>query len=108
MSNVGAITKAVRNSASETSTTFGGVCCRPSALRRNDSTTTMRVNDVTITKIDGASDSTVNRAMSWTMLPVDDAPLPRSSVKDCAKAGEAMTVNRVASASFFMGSAPLA
>ena len=43
---------------------LGGVCCVPSALRRNDSTTMMRVNEVIITRIDGASVSTVSSASS--------------------------------------------
>ena len=47
------MTNAVTNSASEISTAFGGVCCRPSAERRKASTTTMRVNEVTMTRIEG-------------------------------------------------------
>jgi hypothetical protein len=34
------------------------------AVRSSDRTTTMRVNEVIITRIDGASDSTVSRAIS--------------------------------------------
>jgi hypothetical protein len=50
---------AVTNRASEISTAFGGVCCRPSAERRNASTTTTRVNEVIMTRIEGARLSTV-------------------------------------------------
>src|SRR5688500_4598205 len=35
-------------------TTFGGTCCRPSALRSRPSTTTILVNEVTITATNGA------------------------------------------------------
>ena len=41
----------------------------PSAVRNSGSTTTMRVNKVIITRIDGASDSTVNSAINQ----LDDA-----------------------------------
>ena len=44
----------VANRASEISTALGGVCCRPSAVRKKARTTTIRVKDVTITTIDGA------------------------------------------------------
>ena len=62
--STGPMTKAVRKSASEMTTEFGGEVAVPSAVRNSDSTTTMRVNDVIITKIDGASESTVNSAIS--------------------------------------------
>src|SRR5262245_54916222 len=46
-------------------TTFGGTCCRPSALRSRLSTTTILVKDVTITATNGASASpTTVRMMS--------------------------------------------
>ena len=60
----GPITKAVRNSASEITTELGGAVAVPSAVRSSDSTTTMRVNEVIMTKIDGASDSTVISAIN--------------------------------------------
>ncbi len=41
------MTKPVRKSARLISTTLGGVCWMPSALRRKDSTTMMRVKEVT-------------------------------------------------------------
>ena len=43
-------------------TALGGAVAVPSAVRNSESTTTMRVNDVIITRIEGASDSTVNSA----------------------------------------------
>ena len=43
---------------------------RPIAVRSSDSTTTMRVNEVTMIRIDGASDSTVIRPTSWTARSV--------------------------------------
>jgi hypothetical protein len=44
-------------------TVFAGAVAVPSAVRRSDSTTTMRVNDVIMTRMEGASDSTVNSAI---------------------------------------------
>ena len=46
-------------SARPLSTTFGGTCCSPSALRSRLSTTTSLVNEVTITATKGASASTI-------------------------------------------------
>ena len=57
----------MRNTASEMTTEFGGAVAVPSAVRRRDSTTTMRVNDVIMTRIDSASDNTVRSAISWVM-----------------------------------------
>ena len=68
------MTKAVRNRASEMTTEFGGEVAVPSAVRNSDSTTTIRVNDVIITRIDGASDSTVNSAISWMMRSFSPPP----------------------------------
>ena len=45
-------------------TEFGGEVAVPSAVRSSDSTTTMRVNEVMITRIDGAGDSTVSSAIN--------------------------------------------
>src|ERR1700736_1015179 len=56
----GFITKNVSSSESPTSTCVGGTCCVPSAVRTNDSTMTMRVNDVSSTSIVGASVTTVS------------------------------------------------
>jgi hypothetical protein len=61
---VGAMTKAVRNSARLTMTPFGGAVCVPMAERRSESTTTIRVKDVTITRMEGASARTVTSATS--------------------------------------------
>jgi len=46
---------------------LGGAVAVPSAVRNSNSPTTMRVNDVIMTRIDGASDSTVKSAISWMM-----------------------------------------
>ncbi len=62
--NVGAITKAVRNIARLTITAFGGAVWVPIAVRSSDSTTTIRVNEVTMIRIDGARLSTVISATS--------------------------------------------
>ena len=61
----------MRNIASDTSTLLGGLCCRPSAVRSNDSTTTMRTKLVIMIRIDGAIDSTVIRATICTMRSVN-------------------------------------
>ena len=58
------MTKAVRNKAGEMTTEFGGEVAVPSAVRSSDGTTTMRVNEVMITRIDGAGDSTVSSAIN--------------------------------------------
>ena len=65
--------KNVRNIASPTSTWFGGTCWVPSAWRRNASTITIRVNEVTITNSAGASDRTVSSRTICTARPADDA-----------------------------------
>ena len=72
------MTKMVRNSASETITELGGAVWRPIAVRSSDSTTTMRVKLVTITRIDGASARTVISPMSWTARSVSVASSPKS------------------------------
>ena len=65
---------AVINNASEISTWLGGVCCNPNALRRNDSTMMIRINEVVITKIEGASDITVSKTTSCISLAVAVPP----------------------------------
>src|SRR2546423_4310514 len=52
-------------------TTLGGTCCRPSALRNRLNTTTILVNEVTITATNGASASptTVTRMTPGLRLP---------------------------------------
>ncbi len=72
--------KAVRKSARLTSTVLGGVPCVPMALRMIERTTTMRVKEVTITRMEGASVITVRTMMSWKTRPVSEAESPRSSV----------------------------
>src|SRR5581483_8399485 len=56
--------------ASPLTTTFGGTCCRPSALRNKLNTTTIFVNEVTITATNGASASptTVTRMSAGLKL----------------------------------------
>ncbi len=54
--------KAVRKSASAESTVFGGEVAVPSAVRSSDSTTTILVKEVTITRIEGASERIVMSA----------------------------------------------
>ncbi len=83
------MTKAVMNRASEISTAFGGVCCRPSAERRKASTTTIRVNEVTMTRIEGARLRTVIRSTRRTSWLVTAPPWPRSTLRLCAAAGPA-------------------
>src|SRR5271170_7790849 len=56
-------------------TEFGGEVAVPSAVRSSDNTTTMRVNDVIMIRIDGATDSTVNSAINWIARSVVP-PLP--------------------------------
>ena len=55
----GSITYTVSTSAMPFSTTLGGTCCRPSALRSRLSTTMILVNEVTITPTKGASATTM-------------------------------------------------
>ena len=55
----GSITYTVSTSAMPFSTTLGGTCCRPNALRSRLSTTMILVNEVTITPTKGASATTM-------------------------------------------------
>src|SRR4051812_4206047 len=71
-SNVGPMTNSERNSASPTSTWFGGTDWVPMALRTRDSTTTILVNAVHMSRIAGATPSTVMSAMietTWLGCP---------------------------------------
>ena len=71
-------------------TEFGGAVAVPSAVRSSDSTTTIRVNDVIMIRIDGAIDSTVNSAISWIARSVTPPlPWPRLMLISCANAGPA-------------------
>ena len=58
------MTKPLRNSAKLTMTILGGVVCVPRALRRNDRTTMIRVNEVTVMRMAGARLKTVRSASS--------------------------------------------
>ena len=80
------MTKTVRNSARLTITAFGGAVGAPMAERSSDRTTTIRVNEVTMTSAAGASESSVIRATSCSARSVTPAPWPRSSVRVCAAA----------------------
>src|ERR1051326_3576107 len=81
------MTKAVRNSASEMTTELGGAVAVRSAVRSSDSTTTIRVNEVIITRIDGASDRTVRSAINWITRSVRPAPWPKLTLMSWACAG---------------------
>src|SRR6202042_2060937 len=73
-------------------TELGGAVAVPSAVRSSDSTTTMRVNDVIMIRIDGATDSTVNSAISWiarSLTPPPGTWPPRLMLMSCANAGAA-------------------
>ena len=73
-----------------TITMLGGVCWPPSAARSSDSTTTTRVNEVTMMRMPGASDRTVSSAMICSRRPVlaPVAPSPRSSVDALRRGGK--------------------
>src|ERR1700704_3399277 len=74
--------------ASAMITEFGGAVAVPSAVRNSDSTTTIRVNDVIMIRIDGATDSTVKSAISWIARSVTPPlPWPRLILISCANAG---------------------
>ena len=60
-------------------TELGGAVAVPIAVRSSDSTTTMRVNDVIMIRIDGAIDSTVSSAISWIARSVTP-PRPAAEI----------------------------
>src|SRR5437899_244719 len=71
-------------------TELGGAVAVPNAVRSSDSTTTIRVNDVIMIRIDGAIDSTVNSAINWIARSVTPPPpWPRLMLISCASAGSA-------------------
>src|ERR1700731_249433 len=71
-------------------TEFGGAVAVPIAVRSSDSTTTIRVNEVIMIRIDGAIDSTVKRAINWIARSVTPPlPWPRLMLISCANAGAA-------------------
>src|ERR1700736_2691925 len=74
-------------------TEFGGAVAVPSAVRNSDSTTTIRVNDVIMIRIDGAIDNTVSSAISWIARSVTPPlPWPRLMLMSCANAEPASDV----------------
>ena len=71
----GAITNTVIRKAMPISTWFGGSAGTPIALRTSESTITMRVNEVIITRMAGANERNVSRISSCTpLVSVVDAP----------------------------------
>src|SRR3981189_2977436 len=71
-------------------TEFGGAVAVPNAVRSSDNTTTIRVNDVIMIRIDGATESTVSSAISWIARSVTPPlPWPRLMLMSCANAGAA-------------------
>src|SRR5205823_5073752 len=71
-------------------TELGGAVAVPNAVRKSDSTTTIRVNEVIMIRIDGAIDSTVNSAINWIARSVTPPPpWPRLMLISCASAGSA-------------------
>src|SRR5438270_14020979 len=71
-------------------TEFGGAVAVPSAVRNKDSTTTIRVNDVIMIRIEGAIDSTVKSAINWIARSVTPPlPWPRLILISCASTGPA-------------------
>jgi len=58
-------------------TALGGAVVVPNAVRSSDSTTTMRVNDVIMTRMEGASDRTVSSAIIWITRSVSPLPCPK-------------------------------
>ena len=83
---VGVMIKAVRKSAKLTITVLGGADAVPMAERKSDRTTIMRVNDVTMMRMVGASDKMVTRAMSCNARSVAPPVGPRSRLIDWALA----------------------
>src|SRR5664279_4209669 len=76
--------------ASAMMTEFGGAVAVPSAVRSRERTTTIRVNDVIMIRIEGAIDNTVNSAISWIARSVTPPlPWPRLMLMSCANAGAA-------------------
>ena len=71
-------------------TEFGGAVAVPNAVRSSDSTTTIRVNDVIMIRIDGAIERIVSSAISWIARSVTPpSPWPRLMLMSCASAGSA-------------------
>src|SRR5690606_38950023 len=70
-SKTGAMMKAVKKSAKPTITCVGGVCGDPTPCLKNDSTTTVRTNEVVVSTSAGNSDSMVrtSRILSEVVSP---------------------------------------
>src|SRR6185436_12020629 len=69
-------------------TELGGAVAVPIAVRNSESTTTIRVNEVIMIRIEGAIESTVNSAMSWIARSVTPPwPPPRLMLMSWAAAG---------------------
>ena len=81
-------------------TALGGAAAAPSAVRNRESTTTMRVNEVIITRIEGASESTVTNAIRWITRSVRPQPSPRLMLMSGAAAGCAAAPKIVATVVF--------
>src|SRR5262249_43762588 len=76
--------------ASAMMTAFGGAVAGPIAVRSRESTTTMRVNEVIMIRIDGAIESTVSSAINWIARSVTPPwPPPRLMLMSWACAGVA-------------------
>src|SRR5512134_2051820 len=102
------MTNTVRNKASETITVLGGAVALPSAVRNSDSTTTIRVNDVTMTRIDGARqhrdqrdqlDHALGQAGALAEIDADVLGCGRMSgryAEDCQKQPEGSSAHPVA------------
>src|ERR1051325_3437195 len=86
--------------ASPLMTTFGGTCCSPSALRSRLSTTTILVNDVTMTATNGAiaRPTTVTMTSAGEKLlksigaAIRDADAERVTDRDDLAASDALAV----------------
>lgn len=82
----------LKNKAREIKTMFGGVELVAKALRVMDKTTTTRVNEVIIIKIDGATDKTVIIIITLKMRAVVEpveGESPTLRLMDCANAESA-------------------
>ena len=69
----------VRNKASPIKTWFGGVVCVPNAARIKCRTIRILVNDVTIIRIDGTKDITVNNNNICSVDVNEPVPSPVNS-----------------------------
>lgn len=71
-------------------TELGGAVAVPNPVRSSDSTTTIRVKDFIMTRIEGAIASTVSSAISWIARSVAPPfPWPRLRAMSCENARSA-------------------